>query len=37
MVAWLTLGEKPTAWQLIGAVTIVGGVVLTRIPASTET
>ena len=37
MFAWITLGETPTAWQMIGAVTIVGGVVLTRIPASTET
>lgn len=37
MFAWMTLGETPTAWQMIGAVTIVGGVVLTRIPASTET
>lgn len=36
MFAWMTLGETPTAWQVIGAVTIVGGVVLTRIPASTE-
>jgi drug/metabolite transporter (DMT)-like permease len=35
--AWVTLGETPTTWQMIGAVTIVGGVVLTRIPASTET
>ena len=37
MVAWITLGETPTAWQMIGAVTIVGGVVLTRINVSTET
>lgn len=37
MFAWMTLHETPTAWQLIGAVTIVGGVVLTRIPVSTET
>jgi drug/metabolite transporter (DMT)-like permease len=34
MVAWLTLGETPTAWQVIGALTIVGGVILTRVPAS---
>jgi drug/metabolite transporter (DMT)-like permease len=34
MVAWLTLGETPTAWQSIGAATIVGGVLLTRVPAS---
>lgn len=37
MFAWMTLDEIPTTWQLIGAVTIVGGVVLTRIPVSTET
>lgn len=36
MVAWLSLGERPTAWQLIGAATIVGGVLLTRMPASSE-
>ena len=36
MVAWLFLGEHPTAWQLIGAATIVGGVLLTRMPASSE-
>lgn len=34
LVAWLTLGETPTAWQVIGALTIVGGVILTRVPAS---
>lgn len=34
VVAWITLHETPTAWQLVGAVTIVGGVVLTRAPAS---
>jgi drug/metabolite transporter (DMT)-like permease len=37
MFAWATLGETPTAWQVAGAATIVGGVLLTRIPASTET
>lgn len=37
MFAWMTLDETPTMWQVIGAVTIVGGVLLTRIPASTET
>ena len=37
MFAWVTLGETPTAWQVTGAATIVGGVLLTRIPASTET
>ncbi|HET9453166.1 MAG TPA: DMT family transporter [Gemmatimonadaceae bacterium] len=34
MVAWLTLGERPTSWQVVGAATIVGGVILTRVPAS---
>ena len=34
LVAWLTLGEVPTAWQAVGAATIVSGVVLTRMPAS---
>lgn len=34
MVAWFTLGETPRLWQIIGAATIVGGVLLTRIPAS---
>jgi len=24
----------PTAWQVVGAATIVGGVLLTRVPAS---
>jgi drug/metabolite transporter (DMT)-like permease len=28
--AWLMLGERPIVWQLIGAVGIIGGVVLTR-------
>jgi len=36
VVAWITLREVPTAWQSVGAATIVGGVLLTRIPASTE-
>ena len=36
MVAWLTLHERPTAWQVVGAATIVGGVLLTRMPASSE-
>jgi drug/metabolite transporter (DMT)-like permease len=35
--AWMTLGEIPTAWQAIGAGTIVGGVLLTRVPASEAT
>ena len=34
LVAWLALGETPTGWQVVGAATIVGGVLLTRIPAS---
>ncbi|HEU4995422.1 MAG TPA: DMT family transporter [Gemmatimonadaceae bacterium] len=34
IVAWLTLSEVPTAWQLLGAATIVSGVLLTRVPAS---
>jgi drug/metabolite transporter (DMT)-like permease len=34
LFAWLTLGEIPTAWQALGAGTIVGGVLLTRAPAS---
>ncbi len=36
LVAWITLREVPTVWQSVGAATIVGGVLLTRIPASTE-
>lgn len=34
LVAWLTLHETPTASQVVGAVTIVTGVLLTRVPAS---
>lgn len=34
LVAWISLGEKPTLWQTVGACTIVGGVLLTRIPAT---
>lgn len=34
VVAWLTLGETPVGWQVLGAATIVGGVLLTRVPAS---
>lgn len=33
-VAWITLHETPTLWQSVGAVTIVGGVLLTRPQAS---
>ena len=36
-VAWVTLGEKPSVWQLAGAATIVGGVLLTRVPATEAT
>jgi drug/metabolite transporter (DMT)-like permease len=35
--AWLTLGEVPTIWQIVGAATIVGGVLLTRVEASEAT
>jgi drug/metabolite transporter (DMT)-like permease len=28
--AWLLLGERPIVWQLVGAVGIIGGVILTR-------
>jgi drug/metabolite transporter (DMT)-like permease len=34
LVAWLTLRETPTIWQTIGAATIVGGVLLTRVPTA---
>ncbi len=34
LVAWVWLGETPTLWQTVGAGTIVGGVLLTRVPAS---
>lgn len=37
VAAWLTLGERPTAYQGIGAATIVTGVLLTRVQASPET
>ncbi len=37
LVAWLTLGETPRVWQIIGAVTIVGGALLTRASASDAT
>ena len=29
-VAWLTLGEVPTAWQAAGAATIISGVLIAR-------
>jgi drug/metabolite transporter (DMT)-like permease len=37
LFAWLTLGEVPALWQLVGAATIVGGVLLTRVEASEAT
>jgi len=30
LVAWPMLGETPTPWQIVGAVCIMGGLVLTR-------
>lgn len=36
LVAWITLHETPTAWQIVGALTIVGGVLLTRAPATEQ-
>jgi drug/metabolite transporter (DMT)-like permease len=33
LVAWLMLGEVPTIWQAVGCITIVTGVLLTRVPA----
>jgi drug/metabolite transporter (DMT)-like permease len=37
LFAWLTLGEIPTAWQAVGAATIVGGVLMTRVVATEAT
>jgi drug/metabolite transporter (DMT)-like permease len=37
VVAWLMLGETPTSWQLLGAGTIVTGVLLTRASAAEAT
>lgn len=34
LAAWLTLHEVPTAWQVVGAATIISGVLLTRVPAT---
>ena len=31
VVAWFTLGETPTLLQLVGAVSIVGGVLLAKL------
>jgi len=36
LVAWITLAERPTLWQVAGTVTIVSGVLLTRAPAQRE-
>ena len=36
LAAWMTLGETPRTWQLVGAVAIVGGVLLTRAAAPVE-
>lgn len=33
LVAWWMLGEVPTIWQAVGCITIVTGVLLTRVPA----
>lgn len=30
LVAWATLGEAPTVWQVLGAVGVLGGLLLTR-------
>lgn len=34
IVAWLTLREIPTTWQVVGAVTILSGALLTRAPSA---
>lgn len=31
LVAWLVLSETPTVWQITGTVTIIGGILLTRV------
>jgi drug/metabolite transporter (DMT)-like permease len=36
LVAWATLHERPTGWQVAGAVTILSGAFLTREPASEQ-
>jgi drug/metabolite transporter (DMT)-like permease len=30
LTGWVALGEAPTVWQLVGTVTIIGGIFLTR-------
>jgi drug/metabolite transporter (DMT)-like permease len=37
LVAWITLHERPTAWQAMGCAAIVVGVLLTRIAATEAT
>ena len=34
IVAWLMLRETPTTWQVVGAVTILSGALLTRAPST---
>lgn len=34
IVAWLTLRETPTSWQVVGAITILSGALLTRAPSA---
>jgi drug/metabolite transporter (DMT)-like permease len=34
LIAWITLHERPTSWQILGCAAIVGGVLLTRIAAT---
>jgi drug/metabolite transporter (DMT)-like permease len=34
IVAWLTLRETPTPWQVAGAITILSGALLTRAPSA---
>lgn len=34
IVAWLTLREIPTTWQVVGAITILSGALLTRAPSA---
>ena len=36
LVAWAMLNERPTVWQMVGAVTILSGAFLTRAPASEQ-
>ena len=30
IVAWFMLGELPTVWQILGAISIMSGLLLTR-------